>query len=127
MKKINNYRWQQQQKAKLEHQKVKKIKKEVEKLPVSAAEELEYINKLLSGEEVEDFVGENDPPLITKKDFDEARQSVWGTSLVQKMQAQQHALNMAHQSMMASELMRQASDMTLSDYFNQISGEEYYK
>ena len=55
MKKINNYRWQQQQQAKIEYQKIKKIKKEAEKLPVSAAEELDYIKKLLNGEEVEDF------------------------------------------------------------------------
>lgn len=54
-KKSFDYRWQQQQKAKIEYKKVKKIKEEAKKLPVNASEELDYINKLLSGEDVGDF------------------------------------------------------------------------
>lgn len=53
--KINNYRFQQQQKARREHNKVKKMKEAAKKAPVSAAEELDYIKKLLNGEDVEDF------------------------------------------------------------------------
>lgn len=55
MKKINNYRFQHQQQAKQEYYKVKKIKEKAKKTPVSATEELDYIKKLLNGEEVGDF------------------------------------------------------------------------
>ncbi len=55
MAKINNYRFQQQQKAKQEYQKVKKIKEKSKVIPVNANEELDYIKKLLNGEDVEDF------------------------------------------------------------------------
>lgn len=55
MPKINNYKFQQEQQRKQQHQKMKKLKEKIEKTPVSAAEELDYIKKLLNGEEVEDF------------------------------------------------------------------------
>ena len=51
----SNYKFQQQQQAKQEYHKLKKIKEKAKKTPVSAAEELDYIKKLLNGEEVEDF------------------------------------------------------------------------
>ena len=97
MKKINNYRWQQQQQAKLQHQKVKKIKKEAEKLPVSAAEELEYINKLLSGEEVEDF-----GPKEVESSVD------WGTNL-------------------RGYWIPDPSKVSLIQYLDMISGKGYYR
>lgn len=59
--KINNYIFQQQQKARQEHKKVKKIKEKNKKTPLSAAEELDYIKKLLNGEEVGDFKDESEP------------------------------------------------------------------
>jgi hypothetical protein len=106
MKKINNYRWQQQQQAKLEHQKVKKIKKEAEKLPVSAAEELEYINKLLSGEEVEDFGPkevENDASSVS---------SFWSIN--------PSAYSPAH-------WISDPSKLTLTQYLDMMSGKGYYR
>lgn len=54
-KKINNYRWQKQQQAKIEYQKVKKVKEAAKKIPEDAAEEIEYIKNLLSGKDVGDF------------------------------------------------------------------------
>ena len=54
-KKINNYRWQKQQQAKREYQKVKKAKEAAKKIPEDATEELDYIKKLLSGEDVGNF------------------------------------------------------------------------
>tara|TARA_R110000868_G_scaffold131275_1_gene341221 strand:+ start:259 stop:576 length:318 start_codon:yes stop_codon:yes gene_type:complete len=62
-KKINNYRFQQQQQAKKEYQKVKKIKEKVKKTPEDATEELEYMKKLLNGEDVGNF-GPEEPVLI---------------------------------------------------------------
>lgn len=59
--KINNYIFQQQQKARQEHKKVKKIKEKNKKTPVSATEELDYIKKLLNGEEVGDFKDDSEP------------------------------------------------------------------
>ena len=59
--KINNYIFQQQQKARQEHNKVKKIKEKNKKTPVSATEELDYIKKLLNGEEVGDFKDDSEP------------------------------------------------------------------
>jgi hypothetical protein len=52
MKKINNYRFQQQQQKKQEYKKTKQIKKKYDEMPVDATEEIEYIKKLLSGENV---------------------------------------------------------------------------
>jgi hypothetical protein len=61
MKKINNYRWQQQQQSKQEYYKVKKIKEKAKKMPVSASEEIEYMKKLLNGEDVGNFKDEPEP------------------------------------------------------------------
>ena len=67
-KKINNYRFQQQQQAKQEYQKVKKIKEKTKKIPENATEEIEYIKKLLSGEDVDDF-GHEEPKLVETDEF----------------------------------------------------------
>ena len=56
-----NYKFQQQQQAKQEYHKVKKIKEKAKKTPVSATEELDYIKKLLNGEEVGDFKDDSEP------------------------------------------------------------------
>lgn len=63
-KKINNYRWQKQQQAKIEYQKVKKVKEAAKKIPEDAAEELDYIKKLLSGEDVGNFGPEEEIEII---------------------------------------------------------------
>ena len=52
MKAINNYRFQQQQQKKQQYKEMKQVKKKYDDLPVDATEELEYIKKLLSGENV---------------------------------------------------------------------------
>jgi len=104
MAKINNYRFQQQQKAKQEHQKIKKIKKEAKKMPISASEELDYIKKLLNGEEVEDF----GPEEVKHDEISQpSTRSSWAT--------------LTHAQMMA------ASNMRLSDYVKMINGLGYYK
>ena len=54
-KKINNYRFQQQQQAKIRYQELKKVKETIKESPEDATEELEYVKKLLSGEDVGDF------------------------------------------------------------------------
>jgi hypothetical protein len=113
MAKINNYRFQQQQKAKQEHKQAKKIKEAAKKAPVSAAEELDYIKKLLNGEEVEDFGPEEvklDGPSDTLHWLSKTppvTKTPWAT--------------MTHAQMIA------ASNMRLSDYIKMISGEGYYK
>jgi hypothetical protein len=103
-KKLFDYRWHQQQKDKLEYQKVKKIKEKAKKMPVSATEELDYIKKLLNGEEVEDF-----GPEEVKHDgiSQPSTRSSWAT--------------LTHAQMMA------ASNMRLSDYVKMINGLGYYK
>lgn len=65
-KKINNYRWSKQQQARREYEKVKKVKEEAKKIPQDATEELEYMKKLLSGEDVGDFGPEE--PVVTETD-----------------------------------------------------------
>lgn len=67
-KKINNYRFQQQQQAKQQYQKQKKIKEKIEKTPVDATEELEYMKKLLNGEDVGNF-GPEEPVVVETNDF----------------------------------------------------------
>lgn len=123
----SDYRWQRQQEAKREYQKQKKIKEKWEKMPVDASNELDYIKKLLDGQDVGNFVGENDPPLITKQELEEAVRLVWSPTPSGRITGKQHILDMAQQSMMAAETMRQSSEMSFSDYLNQISGEGYYK
>jgi hypothetical protein len=54
-KKINNYRFQQQQQAKIRYQKVKKVKETIKEKPEDVTEELDYIKKLLNGEDVGNF------------------------------------------------------------------------
>ncbi len=103
--KINNYKFQQQQKAKQEHKEAKKMKEAAKKAPVSAAEELDYIKKLLNGEDVEDFGPEE------KIDVTEAywasEKGVW----IQAVQRQSHI----------------AAQMSLSEYLTLMGGKGYYK
>ncbi len=67
-KKINNYRYQKEQQARQQYQKQKKIKEKIEKTPVDAKEELEYMKKLLSGEDVGNF-GPEEPVVVETNDF----------------------------------------------------------
>tara|TARA_R110000868_G_scaffold391504_1_gene661705 strand:- start:322 stop:672 length:351 start_codon:yes stop_codon:yes gene_type:complete len=60
-KKINNYQFQQQSKRKRDYEKLKKIQEVAKKIPEDATEELEYVKKLLSGEDVGDFGPEEIP------------------------------------------------------------------
>ena len=60
-KKINNYQFQQQSKRKRDYEKLKKIQEAAKKIPEDATEELEYVKKLLSGEDVGDFGPEEIP------------------------------------------------------------------
>ena len=97
-KKINNYRFQQQQQARQQYQKVKKIKEKWEKMPVDATEELDYIKKLLNGEDVEDFGPKEEKVEITLD-------NTWS----------------AYNSKSYS------PNMSLSDYLNMMGGKGYYR
>lgn len=68
MKRINNYRFQQQQQKRQEYKKVKQIKKKFDDLPVDATEELEYIKKLLNGEDVGKY-GPEEPEVAQPDDY----------------------------------------------------------
>ena len=103
--KINNYKFQQQQKAKQEYHKVKKIKEKAKKAPVSAAEELDYIKKLLNGEEVEDFGPEE------KIDVSAA---YWSSEKDLWIKAVHHQTHIA-------------SQMSLVEYMKLMGGKGYYK
>jgi hypothetical protein len=116
MAKINNYRFQQQQKAKQEHQKIKKIKKEAKKMPVSASEELDYIKKLLNGEEVEDF----GPKEVEYIEYDRISAIEYWSAGVQPS-ARSAWAKLTHASMPS------ASNMSLSEYIQLMSGKGYYK
>jgi hypothetical protein len=108
-KKLFDYRWHQQQKAKQEHQKVKKIKEKAKKMPVSATEELDYIKKLLNGEEVEDFgpkEAEHDGVSISEAHWT-GDKGLW----IQAVHQQTHI----------------ASQMSLSEYIQLMGGKGYYK
>jgi hypothetical protein len=61
MKRINNYQFQQQSKRKRDYEKLKKAKETAKKMPVSASEEIEYMKKLLNGEDVGNFKDEPEP------------------------------------------------------------------
>ena len=60
MKNVNNYRFQQQQKNREEYKKVKEAKEKFKKTPLDASEELDYIKKLLNGEDVGKFEPEEE-------------------------------------------------------------------
>jgi hypothetical protein len=100
-----NYKFQQQQQAKQEYHKVKKIKEKAKKAPVSAAEELDYIKKLLNGEEVEDFGPEE------KIDVSEA---YWSTDRGLWITAVHHQTHVA-------------SQMSLVEYMKLMGGNGYYR
>ncbi len=111
--KINNYRFQQQQKARQEHKEAKKMKEAAKKAPVSAAEELDYIKKLLNGEDVEDFGPEEvkldgpSDPLHWSRGIQISPATSWAT--------------LTHAQMIA------ASKMSFSDYMDMITGKGYYR
>jgi coenzyme F420-reducing hydrogenase alpha subunit len=105
-KKLFNYKWYQQQKDKLEHQKVKKIKEKAKKAPVSATEELDYIKKLLNGEEVEDF-GPKEVTLNGPEEYLTNERDFWIKAVYQ----QTHI----------------ASQMSFSEYMQFMGGKGYYK
>lgn len=111
--KINNYKFQQQQKAKQEHKQAKKIKEAAKKAPVSATEELDYIKKLLNGEDVEDFGPEEvkldapSDPLHWISGVPPVTKTSWAT--------------------LTSAQMHMASQMSFADYVRMMNGEGYYK
>jgi len=109
-KKSFDYRWHQQQKAKQEHQKVKKIKEKAKKMPVSASEELDYIKKLLNGEEVEDF----GPKEVEHDGISDIE--YWAAG-VQKSPATSWA-TLTHAQM---------HELKLSEYLKLMGGKGYYK
>ena len=100
-----NYKFQQQQKAKQEYYQVKKIKEKAKKTPVSAAEELDYIKKLLNGEEVEDFGPEEkiDAPAVH-----------WSSDKNFWMKAVHHQTHIA-------------SEMSFGEYMRLMGGKGYYR
>lgn len=51
----SNYKFQQQQKNREEYKKVKEAKEKFKKMPLDASEELDYIKRLLNGEDVGNF------------------------------------------------------------------------
>ena len=108
--KINNYRFQQQQKARQEHKEAKKMREAAKKAPVSAAEELDYIKKLLNGEEVEDF-GPEEVKLDGISDIE-----YWSAG-IQRSPATSWA-TLTHAQM---------HELKLSDYLKLMGGKGYYK
>lgn len=108
--KINNYRFQQQQKARQEHKEAKKMREAAKKAPVSAAEELDYIKKLLNGEEVEDF-GPEEVKLDGISDIE-----YWSAG-IQRSPATSWA-TLTHAQM---------NELKLSDYLKLMGGKGYYK
>lgn len=100
-----NYKFQQQQKAKQEYYQVKKIKEKAKKTPVSAAEELDYIKKLLNGEEVEDFGPEE--KIDAAASHLASEEGLW----IKAIHQQTHI----------------ASQISFSDYLEMINGKGYYK
>lgn len=63
-----NYRFQEESKRKRDYEKLKKIREAAKKIPEDATEELEYINKLLSGEDVGNF-GPEEPVVIETNEW----------------------------------------------------------
>jgi hypothetical protein len=113
MKKVNNYKFQQEQQRKQQHQKMLKLKEKIEKTPVSASEELDYIKKLLNGEEVEDF----GPKEVKHDRISEIEH--WADSIKSVTKLPWATLTHAQ--------MIEASNMRLSDYVKMINGLGYYK
>lgn len=62
-----NYRFQEESKRKRDYEKLKKIREAAVK-PEDATEELEYVKKLLSGEDVGNF-GPEEPVLVETNEF----------------------------------------------------------
>ena len=97
-----NYRFQEESKRKRDYEKLKKIREAAIK-PEDATEELEYMKKLLSGEDVGNF-GPEEPLVIETNDF-----GYWMTgSPTTKAQVQAQL-----QAQLVQEL--QASRLTLSE------------
>ena len=109
-----NYKFQQQQQAKQEYHKVKKIKEKAKKMPVSATEELDYIKKLLNGEDVEDF----GPKEVEHDGISDIE--YWAAG-VQKSPATSWA------TLTLAEIHKRASEMSISEYLQVMGGKGYYK
>jgi len=62
-----NYRFQEESKRKRDYEKLKKIREAAVK-PEDATEELEYVKKLLSGEDVGNF-GPEEPEIVETNEF----------------------------------------------------------
>jgi hypothetical protein len=77
-KKINNYRFQQQQQAKIRYQKVKKVKETIKEKPENVTEELDYIKKLLNGEDVGNF-GPEEPVVTETNDLSWMSGNYWSS------------------------------------------------
>ena len=109
----SNYKFQQEQQRKQQHHKMMKLKEKIEKTPVSAAEELDYIKKLLNGEEVEDF-----GPEEVKHD---------GMSEIEHLAASVQPVFKTPWSSLTPEEMHEAIQMSLSDYLRMMKPKGYYK
>ena len=70
-----NYRFQEESKRKRDYEKLKKIREASKKIPEDATEELEYMKKLLNGEDVGNF-GPEEPVVVETYD-----QSLWFSSI----------------------------------------------
>jgi hypothetical protein len=113
MKKVNNYKFQQEQQRKQQHQKMLKLKEKIEKTPVSASEELDYIKKLLNGEDVEDF----GPKEVKHDRMSEIE--YWSAGVQPVFKAPWLSLTL--------EEIHKAAQMSLSDYLTMMRSKEYYK
>lgn len=118
MAKINNYRFQQQQKAKQEYHKIKKIKEKAKKTPVSATEELDYIKKLLNGEDVEDF---------RSKEIKYHEGGSVSENFTNSIKNRLYSISKSTWQSLARDEVHEFAKMNLSDYMDMINGKGYYK
>lgn len=65
----SNYKFQQQQKNREEYKKIKEAKEKFKKMPLDASEELDYIKRLLNGEDVGNFGPEEKEIKIKSGDY----------------------------------------------------------
>lgn len=73
MKNVNNYRFQQQQQNREKYKKVKEIKEKFKKTPLDVSEELNYIKRLLNGENVGNFKSEEDVKNVVENSWVDAK------------------------------------------------------
>ena len=107
-----NYKFQEESKRKRDYEKLKKIREAAKKIPEDAKEELEYMKKLLSGEDVGNF-GPEEPVLVETND--------WGwmhyTSPTSPISA--HQVQAQVQAQMLEDL--KLTKLTLSDFLSGIA------